>query len=276
MSDVIKIKSAAKKPGPSGVEQARIYAQSQRERFKFDASKIVQAKNVYVAWLDLMGAGHIMSVSMEKSANFLVRLHMAVDQAVSDAKGAVLALPINDGVFLTSEDQATIKIVVRKIMMDLSCFFISTPDVQNRFLLRGAIAYGPVYRGSDMLAGLSLKKKALHSNTLDRVAFGPAIIQAYGAETLAPPYGIAVHESARSFAPAGSKPFRLTHWLWWATEDGLPQPSGAAPLKQIKEALKVELHSYFAWMDRTSLLQGLKPEKIASWKQAVDQYFELG
>lgn len=261
--------------GPGGVQQARIYAQRQRERFRFDASKIEAADNTYVAWIDLMGAGHMMSVSMEKSANSLVRLHMAVDQAVSAASEAVEVLPINDGVFIIAPSQTTVKRLVRAVMTDLACLFISTPDAQNKFLVRGAIAYGPVYRGDAIAAGLSLAKRQRHEKTLSRVAFGPAIIQAYQAEASAPPYGISVHESARSFAPEGAKPFRMTHWLWWTVHEGMPQPDGVAPLSDIKEALGADLLEHMEWIRSTLLFHGLKLEKVRDWEQAIRQYLRL-
>ena len=111
----------------SPIEQVRIYAQRQRDRFRFDSSKIARAEDVYVAWIDLMGAGHLMSVSLEKPANALVRLHLAVDQAVAGTT-SVDTLPINDGVFIISASKALIQQVVRSVMIDLAAIFISTPD----------------------------------------------------------------------------------------------------------------------------------------------------
>lgn len=67
-------------------------------------------------------------------------------------------------------------------MIDLSSIFISTPDPQNKVLLRGGIAFGPVYRGEAIAAGLAAGKREKHKEALSRVAFGPAIIQAYRGE----------------------------------------------------------------------------------------------
>lgn len=264
--------SKARKTGPTPADQVRTFAAKQRERYKFDARKIEPAENTYVAWLDLMGAGHLMSVSMEKPANALVRLHMAVDQAVTKF-GNAETLPINDGVFVLSPSKEIIQKIVRAAIVDLACIFISTPDPQNRFLLRGAIAFGPVYRGRAIAAGLGHAKRKAHVPTLERVAFGPAIIQAYGIESAAPPYGIAVHESARSFAPVGERPFLMTHWLWWLTHKDLMQPEGAAPLPVLKDVLCGELTNHFEWLRSTLIMHGLKSEKIKDWEDLVRQYF---
>lgn len=260
--------------GPSPEEQVRIYARRQRERYRFDSSKIARAENVYVAWIDLMGAGHLMSVSLEKPANALVRLHMAVEHAIAK-KSPIETLPINDGVFILSPHKSDIEEVVRSVMIDLSSIFISTPDPQNKVLLRGGIAFGPVYRGEAIAAGLAAGKREKHKEALSRVAFGPAIIQAYRGEGAAPPYGIAVHESARSFAPPATTPFLMTHWLWWLTHPDLEHPDGAPPLTVLKEVLCGDLIKHFAWLRSTLLLHGLPAEKLTQWEQMAQQYFRL-
>ncbi|MBB4444086.1 hypothetical protein GR247_34980 [Rhizobium leguminosarum] len=159
----------------------RIYARRQRERYRFDSSKIARAENVYVAWIDLMGAGHLMSVSLET------------------ARQRAGSTPHGGGACNSKEDiyrdatnqrrgfhslpaQSDIEQVVRSVMIDLSSIFISTPDPQNKVLLRGGIAFGPVYRGEAIAAGLAAGKREKHKEALSRVAFGPAIIQAYRGE----------------------------------------------------------------------------------------------
>ena len=84
-------------------EDVRNFAKKQRDQLRFDASKLSVAENQYVAWVDLMGAGHIMSVSIAKTANFLARLHIVAHQAVKDAPGIVQTFPINDGIFFVSK-----------------------------------------------------------------------------------------------------------------------------------------------------------------------------
>ncbi|WP_244478312.1 hypothetical protein [Methylobacterium sp. Leaf113] len=219
-----------------------------------------------------MGAGNLMSVSLEKPANALVRLHMAVEQATHQHTSAY-TLPINDGVFIICPSTFEIQTVVQSIMIDLAAIFISTPDPQNKFLLRGAIAYGPVYRGDAIAAGLSPAKRVKHQQTLSRVAFGPAIIQAFRSESNAPPYGIAIHESARAFAPPNSSPFLMSHWLWWIAHADLKQPSGAPPLSVLKDVLCSDILSHFKWLRSTLIMHGITNEKVSQWEQMVQQYF---
>jgi hypothetical protein len=254
----------------------RNFASKQRERLHFDSRGLKAARNEYVAWIDLMGAGHIMSVSVARSANYLARLHMAVDVAAMHAPAPVSLNPINDGVFVTTPSKAAIMSVVREVLYTLGAYFISTGPPPDKCLLRAAIAFGPVYHGSDLAAGLSGAKRTKHRDTFTHVQFGPPIIQAYKAESDAPPYGVAIHESARAFAPEGEFPFRQTHWLWWTTLTELPRPEGMVSLPDLARCLSVDLLEHFAWMERTAMFQGLPREKIKEWAERVTQYFSVG
>ncbi|WP_147291713.1 hypothetical protein [Sphingorhabdus pulchriflava] len=254
----------------------REFVSKQREQFYFDARKLQPAENEYVAWIDLMGAGHTMSVSVSKTANYMARLHMAVDMAAAAAPSAVKLNPINDGVFVTSSSKAAIMSVVRQVMYSLGGYFISTGAPHDRCLLRASIAFGPVYHGDAIAACLSKTKKAKHEMTLSRVEFGAPIIQAYHAESDAPPYGVSIHESARAFAPPGEQPFRTTHWLWWPTMDEIPVPPSVVSLPDLARCLAFELKSYFDWMRTTAIFHGVKPEKINEWSARVEQYFSVG
>lgn len=253
----------------------RNFARGQRERLNFDASRLPLADNQYVAWIDLMGAGHVMSVSIAKSANFLTRLHMAAHRAVADAPAPIVTCPINDGIFMISSSKPAIMNAVRQVVYTLAGYFISTPDPADRFLLRGAIAFGPVYGAQDLEKGLSKTKAAQFASALSNVRFGPPIIQAYRQESQAPAYGIAIHESARAFAPLNARPFRETHWLWWPTLEEVPEPKGVVSLRDMARCLGSDLESHFRWMQEKALFQGVDPAKVAQWANAARQYFSL-
>ncbi len=251
----------------------RAYAKRQREVLRFDASKLLIADNQYVAWIDLMGSGHIMSVSIAKSANFLARLHMAAKIAVDDSPDPVVTCPINDGIFLISRSKRAIMSVVRQVVFVLSGYFVSTPRPQDKFLLRGAIAYGPVYSGDDLNRGLSKTKAEKYGPAFKSVQFGPAIIQAFRHEAEAPPYGIAIHESARSFSPVGELPFRETHWLWWLPVDEVDFPSGAVSLRDMARCVRGDLDGHFEWMKEKAIFQSVDLESVGRWANSSRQYF---
>lgn len=247
-----------------------------KEVLGFTAANIKPAKNYYVAWLDLMGAGHIMSTSVPKAANFLVRLHMSVELAIRNSGYTFRTLPINDGIFIVGERKGELITVLQHAMTLLAARFVATPRAHDRCLLKGGIAYGPVYEGAQLVEGIAHKKLRNSPEFLERVLFGSAIIQAYRAEASAPPYGIAVHESARAFSADGEPPFNMTHWLWWQEHAEAKKASGLPSLVDLRDVLAIELERQFNWMTSTLLLHGLQQEKISQWRAMSKQYLSGG
>jgi hypothetical protein len=242
---------------------------------RFSSEQIGEASNCYVAWLDLMGAGHIMGTSVHKSANFLVRLHMAVETARMKSGYQLRTLPINDGIFIISSNKGELMTVVRWTMVLLSARFIGTPRPHDRCLMKGAIAFGPVYSGGELRPGISNKKLRERPDYLERVWFGPPIIQAYKSESSAPPYGIAIHESARAFSTDGNRPFQMTHWLWWQDNvESKPVPR-VPSLTDFKDCLSQELQSHLKWMDESLIFHGVPADKINAWSKMAKQYFSM-
>lgn len=247
-----------------------------RDKLYYTSEKLGEPKYLYVAWIDLMGAGHMMGTSVHKTANFLSRLHMAVEIAVRESGHEIELLPINDGIFILSDSKKNIIRIVQHTVVLRAGHFVSTPRMQDRCLIRGAIAFGPVYDGKQMRQGMDLKYFEKCPDFLDRVLFGPPIYQAYSAERLAPPYGIALHESARAFAPAKESPFRLTHWLWWINNTSDEPIPNIPPLRSLKDVLSKELDKQYSWLLKTLLFHELNAEKVKSWKEISTQYFSDG
>jgi hypothetical protein len=261
----------------SNYQNIRTYARGiSKAKLSFTSEVLAPADNVYVGWLDLMGAGHMMGTSIQKTANFLVRLHMCVEIARSESGYSIKTLPINDGIFLVSKKKGELMTIVQHTMALLAARFIATPRPHDRCLMKGAIAYGPVYDGREMLRGITTKKLRENATFLDRVLFGPPIIQAYERERASPPYGIAVHESARAFSADGEPPFQMTHWLWWQDHKEAVRLKGVPPLGDLKDCLLMELEEHFNWMETGLLLHGLGHEKVLQWRMASRQYFSAG
>lgn len=252
----------------------RSYAQKVKDRLSFSSEGLPLADNYYVAWLDLMGAGHLMNTSIHKTANFLARLHMAVAESREkiDFSGPVLA--INDGVFLICTSKEEIMTAVREIMALLAYYFVATPRPHDRFFVRCGIAYGPVYFGKNLATGISNKGIRERVATFEHVAFGPPIISAYRHEAKAPPFGVAISELARSLGPLNVAPFRMTHWLWWQNQQEMERAKGAS-LPDLKACLLQELKKQFSWMRETLIFNEITLEKIKGLESASEQYFSL-
>jgi hypothetical protein len=135
-------------PENPAFDRVRTYAIKLRSaELNFNSEHIEAAPNVYVGWLDLMGAGHVMSISVQKTANFLARLHIAVERARSAINFSGRLLPINDGIFIVSNSKKEIISLLGRAMIMLAANFVAVPRRHDRFLLRGGVAYGPVYFG---------------------------------------------------------------------------------------------------------------------------------
>lgn len=238
----------------------------------FSIVNLVAAPNRYVAWLDLMGAGHLMSMSMGKSANTIARLHVAVDVAAHQASFKGTRLAINDGIFIVSESKQEIMAVVRLSLAFLGASFLAvTPH--NRVMVRASIAYGPVYHGGDLLPHLGTQRSGRHEDCLRNVMFGPPVIQAARHEHAAAPFGVSLHESARAFAPAGTRPFKSTHWGWWtADEYWTPQH----PFTDLAELLGHEIVYQYEFLKKNMILHEtpeFTSEKLSKYQKKAADYF---
>jgi hypothetical protein len=90
--------------------------------------------------------------------------------------------------------------------------------------------------------------------------------QAYRDEREAPPFGIAVHSSARAFAPGGDEPFRFI-WLNWYNHS---EP------KIDPKALLAHLGRYFQWQSAHSTVTGYGMDRIQHHQKLANEYFTLG
>ena len=69
---------------------------------------------------------------------------------------------------------------------------------------------------------------------------------------MAPAYGVAIHESARTFVPAGELPFRVPLWRWSQPDEGGGFTSGTPqPVIPLKDVFVVELLQYFDFLNAT-------------------------
>lgn len=257
----------------SNFEHIKSYAEKKREKYYFDSKIIRRADNKYVLWVDLLGAGHLMTVSIDKTANAIMRLHMAVFNACDDRDG-ILSVPINDGVFIISKSKKDIIVIIKKIIIDLSCVFLATGNPEDRAMLSCGLAFGPVYLGNELGIGLKSDRiKEIYKDIFNQVAFGSAIIQAYKEERNAAPFGVAIHESARSFSPSEEKPFQETHLRWWRSDSDInfnyPSPS----LKDLKKFLKISLIEHLNKLEEKFIYNEISIEKINTLRNRIKSYY---
>ncbi|WP_420386458.1 hypothetical protein [Roseivirga sp.] len=221
----------------------------------FDASKLPSPKNEYVLWVDIMGTKNIMSDSVNTAANFIFKFHGAI-QSSKDAHAKYY--PLMDGVFITTPSQIVLKRVIRKIFVCLFEIYSKTELCKYRFLAKGSISFGPVIHGRDVpkSASTSLENDLNYKTS---ILMGTPMIQAYSIEKLAPPFGVFIHESARTFAPKQSIPFSGKYFQWF-------------PDNFDKAQFEVEVKKYFDWAIKYEKSLELDAEKSKYYMKIFGEY----
>jgi hypothetical protein len=225
---------------------------------KFDAEKLPNPESEYVAWVDVMGTQIAMSRSIKTTANFIFKLHLA---AIGAANDAVKLYPVMDGFYVAAKAQQDMLNFLSGVFSRAAEEFNAAIKKHHRFLIRGGLAFGPVIHGGSVTdCAPELKEAAEYSKQL---LLGLPMVQAHLSERDAPPFGVYVHESARSFAPEGSE---CIHWIWWRW--------GTPETKQTWDKLKGKLDAHFTWCEERAEAIGYSEERIKVHKKMVAQYFQ--
>ena len=187
-----------------------------RKTIYFNGKKLPQPQQKYVCWIDIMGIKNIMSESIQQSANFIFKLHIALLESKKNLDNISL-YPLMDGAYILSPTQGEITTFLTRTLTKLAVTFTEEQEHQHRFLVRGALAFGPVYEGVNMDNSAS-RIFAEHEQYKSRLMVGLPIIQAFTNEKKAPPFSIYICESARAFAPKNEIGFAY-RWFRCLTSD---------------------------------------------------------
>lgn len=214
--------------------------------------------DAYVCWLDIMGTKNSMSESFEKSANFILRFHAAVLSAKTTRDKVY---PVMDGVYIVSSSWHYLTSALNRIMTYLAELFIGE-SYDHRFVVRGAIAKGTIQHGSKITNDVCPSIFA-EDGYKDQLLFGMPMIQAYSSETFAPPFGIYIHESARTVGGLQGK------YYFWKRVNKITNKESLQP--DLKEALV----SFFEWERQHSYYLGLPSTKFDEYRARVEEYFGM-
>ena len=233
----------------------------------FDSKLLPEPEYNYVCWLDVMGTANQMLRSLPIAANFIFKLQCAVLEAFEevDSSADLLLYPVMDGVYITSRRRDPLQRILNQTLCRVAITFLNEVKPFHQFVVRGAIAFGPVYHGCDLDPQVS-HVLARHEAMRDSMLTGYPMAQAYHAEREAPPFGIAVDGSARSFAPEGDRPFRFM-WFDWYRKAIPPIDAGQ---------LLGHLTRYFDWQAEHSNLTGYKRDQIEYHRVLAKEFFTLG
>lgn len=215
--------------------------------------------NEYVCWLDIMGTKSSMSESFEKSANFIIRFHTAVLKAAVSKK--VRVYPVMDGVYVVVESLDDMRDAIDKIMTCLAEVFLAETN-NHRFIVKGALATGTIQHGSKISSEVS-PDMAPRIGYKQHLLFGMPMIQAFNAEKQAPPFGIYIHESARTVGGLQGR------YYYWRRDDTLSNN------ENLHVVLQNDLISFLKWEKERSYYLELEKTKFEEYEKRAVEYFMM-
>lgn len=230
----------------------------------FDARALGNPKREFVFWVDCMGTQCFMQRSIDTAANFIF-----IFQSIVASKCAsytdVHVYPVMDGAYITSPKSSDILVLAGNIMKELAILFTEEKNVHFRFLVRGAISYGYIYHGDDISEDAFMptngNQKAIKIKR-ESILLGTPVIQAYRQESIAPPFGIALHNSCKLDLDR-NKHFN-NEWLLWA---------GAS--RELIDELKKCVNEYFEYYKWQTSYSGYSEDKIKEHMIDFAQYVHL-
>ncbi|MBR3924754.1 MAG: hypothetical protein IKJ45_16680 [Kiritimatiellae bacterium] len=236
----------------------------------------------YVGWVDLMGASHMMSRSIDSASKSIGRLHEAVLKASFTLKlnTSVVLHPMADGVYVVAETYEDVALVFAHVFRSYAQTFIKM-NSESRFCpIRAAIAYGRVIDQNvyvRKLAAKTFKKRQekLLTQYFSNVLHGKAYATAHDAESKAPPFGIFQDESLREFGMTKEK----THITWPLEKWWCSGRSATEQQRTFAESFGQCLINHFNWVLEHPIDSGMDGkdaiDKIDGYKRSIREYFGL-
>lgn len=245
----------------------------------FNSKYLPPSQGEFIAWCDGMGTGRCLSRSLHRAANSVFKLHTAFSIAQSETTG-VRCYPIMDGLYITSPSRNMMNRVLRNAFCELAKEFVHTPGTANMHMMRAGLAFGPTLHGADIPEeaffgifndGREMDSKTFAQSPLSQVRLqvllSPAMVLAYNAEKLAPPFGIYVDDTAKCYpglCPNSDGSYISNLFQWWILDD---------EAREIATALYDQILFYLSKAETHSVGMGYSIEAIHRHKELVVEYF---
>lgn len=225
---------------------------------------IPAAKNLYICWIDIMGTKEKMSNSVRTCSIQILHLHAAINmcraQLQPDEK--VYLYPIMDGAYVVAENpQVMLKFVTTLCQTMADDFLDERSTNEQKFLFKGAIAYGPLVQGKEINIRVH-ETFNTNEDYLRSLLFGLPMIQANQAEKLAPPFGIYIHESCRAFFPEGYEPIVYKWHRWW---------NGYSNFQTFKN----KFAAYYGYLRSQYISQNYDLDRLKTHYEMAREYFGI-
>lgn len=220
----------------------------------FRDEKFPNTQKEYVLWIDIMGTKNFMSTSLRTSSLFICKLHMAILDARTEN---MHIYPVMDGAYITTNNQKAMKKFIREVFTSLGELFIGEENPLHKFIVKGAIAYGPVVHGKDIPRDCNDEIIGNNREYMTSILLGMPMIQAVKGEKYAPPFGIYCDESVRM----EEKNFSFRWYNWLST-------------KECRKKLLEALIGYFNYCENHSYKLDYDVNKIREHRKKSEEYFE--
>jgi len=228
----------------------------------FNIDEVDYPDENYVCWLDIMGTRSHMKESHRKTGIFFGKLHSELVEKQDNEN--IILYPIMDGAYIVTDSQSALHGYLSTVISNLAATNLDHDknDVPN-FAIRASIAYGPIIHGKNIPSDSNwvLSENAQYRDSL---LIGLPMIQAIESESEAPPFGVHIHESARSFSPEDdTEPMYEKWWEWYDNGD-------EEVATEVFKSLVDHLHSSYM---REHEIEGYTKEKIGKHVEMMSQYF---
>ncbi|MDA3906736.1 MAG: hypothetical protein PF484_11735 [Bacteroidales bacterium] len=220
-----------------------------------------------MVWCDGMGTGQELSRNLSRSSVLVFKLHMAF-AAAQDIVGSVNIYPVMDGMYITSPDRQTIENIIKEAFKLLANDFIQAGGTKNMFMVRGGIAYGPVIHGKD-IDPKAFGDYKIETSVKNAILLSPAMVPANKVESLAPPFGIYVDDSAKTspiLVNESDFGFISNLYQWWGKKED-------ESLKLLVSQLYHQIDFYLQKAKVHSVGMGFPLDRIETHLKLAYEYF---
>ncbi|MDR2891233.1 MAG: hypothetical protein LBV18_06550 [Alistipes sp.] len=224
----------------------------------FDSKKLPEPKAEFVCWIDIMGSQATMTTVINRAANFIFKFHACVLECRDTNNIDVTYYPVMDGVYITSANIEALQTAINTIFKRLATIFAKEYNLDHSFIIRGAIAFGPVIHGRDISVDCNSYLGSADSNYKKQLLLGMPISQCYNGERDAPPFGVYMHDSAIAFGKLSGRFYR-----WWNNDEEF--------IKKLEKGIV----KYFEHCQNRIHSLGMDKDKIEKYKALSKEYFTL-
>jgi hypothetical protein len=198
-----------------------------------------------------MGTGNYMYQDVSEAAQKILDFQLlSIEHETQDLS----TYPMMDGIYVVSEEVNNLLDFIDNTFEDHADRIVNE-ELEEIYLIRGGISFGPIVEGDDFEYGEDSDDVL---RTINSLLIGSPMVEAFNIEDEAPPFGIAIHDSARAFTESGFQ----YQWYNWFEPDHL----------ELANDLRKEVEEYFEESKNHCHMTNYPEEKIDHHAKLLDKY----